>query len=346
MSRFSVLARVLRHPVRAPLAAALVLVSGCSVQVPAAAVPAMVQAPPHRTPPRPASGPTDGGIAGCFSRQLGGAPWAARTAAATVQIYSPGMTGDSDKTGTGFVVRHSGVPGHPRNRILTAGHVPDNMIRGGGILEIASARGIRIGYADLVVRPASWTEAGPLGLTLTRGDIAVIEMRGFVPGGEAEFDSIEGIDIAPAQAAGALAGSFNSPAGIAPGASGAPVLNPAGDAIGALASSVTDSKELDGDAMWSARVNVNGGDGLWNGSWLARPDTDRKVALPSHSLSFAEPVADPRVLAELGAAGQAASARGAPRLDHPVEATIPGFPAHICVVYRGEIGPGGTAVRG
>lgn len=315
------------------------LLPGCAAppQAPAAAVTASLPREPlgaalRGTPQRE----------GCFAGQVSGAPFMTRLAAAAVHIVTP--TGKGDKLGSGFVVRNSGVPGHPRNRIVTAGHVIDDILAEGGLLQVVSSSGVRLGYADVVVRgkEARGFAADSRGIVL--GDIAVIEMRGWLPGGEAAFAAIEGVDVAAAQPSGQVEGLFSEPAGIVGGTSGSMMVDQDGEAAGVLIASATSSQELFGDPLWSARVRVPAGSPNWQ-QFTQDGAPERKVVLPARSRSFAEPISDPRILEALGQAGAAAAAPGAPRRRRIDRVAVVGYPAGDCVVYRGDVALAGTLGR-
>lgn len=268
---------------------------------------------------------------------IGTKPWAARIAAATVHIHEPAGLGD--KSGTGFVVRDSAPGGRGHLRIVTAGHVVDDILADGGLLEVASASGVRMGYAEVVDRPAPSRGRAADGRTLVRGDLAVIEMRGFFSGGEQAFDAIEGIDLGRTLPAGQMEGLFSKPSGIVAGASGSPVIDASGRVVAILIGSVTDGKGVDGDPLWSASVRFEAPNAMWYGRWLSPEGETRPVTFPSRSLSFAETLADRGVLGALGRAG--ALAAGDSLVPGYRNVTVPGYPAQVCVAYRGDMYPAG-----
>lgn len=289
---------------------------------------------------RPESHASDA-LKGCFSSQIGTAAWAGRIAASVVHIHEPSGLGDF--SGTGFVVRDSSPDGKGRNRIVTAGHVVDDIMAHGGLLEVASSSGVRIGYAAVVARPQSTIGVSADGRALTLGDLAVLEMRGFFEGGRNAYAAIEGMDLGNVLPRRQLEGIFSRPAGIVPGASGSPVLDSDGRAVGVLIGSVTSSRDLDHDVLWSANVRIDASDAMWYDRWLAKPGDTRTMVFPARSRSFAESLADVSVLSALGRAG--AVAKADPLVESVKAVTVPGFPQQVCVVYRGDMYPAGHVPR-
>lgn len=273
------------------------------------------------TPSPAAAAEPDLAYPGCFIGQLAGQAGANRAAAATLHMEV--FKKDGRYTGTGFVIRGSAA-GSGHNRIITAGHVADDILQHGGMVEAVTSNGVRIGYLDLVARPEP-QPAVVNGYRMKDNDIAVLEVRGFHPGGREAFDAIEGIDLAATRPDRIIQGEFSSPAGVAGGASGSPVLV-GGAAIGVLITSMSSSADLDGDKLWEGKVRVMGGS----------PDVagaSAEVDLPTHSVSFAEPITHPEVLAALGAAG---ARPGRPGTDFP-DTLITAMPKRACIAYRGSM---------
>ena len=258
---------------------------------------------------------------GCFAGQMPDAPHVNRAAAATlhIEVYKA----DGRYTGTAFVVKGSaGSSGH--NRILTAGHVADYILQQGGLNEAVTSNGVRIGYLDLVARPRPQRSIVGGRYPMTNNDIAVMEVRGFVDGGREAFDAIEGIDLSPIRPDSIMQGQFTTPAGINGGASGSAILAD-GAAIGVLITSASSSADLDGDSLWQSKVQVMAGN----------PDVAgqrRQVALPSRSMTFAEPITHPEILAALGAAGKPAT-----RPQTEFNTMVAAMPSGACVMYQGKM---------
>jgi len=160
-------------------------------------------------------------------------------------------------------------------------------------------------------------------------------MRGFAPGGAAAFAAIPGIELAAAQSLRPLRGRVSDPAGVDFGASGAPVLDGEGKAVGIVVRRLAlDDQE---GAMWRVRVPVGGGDpfvAVPPGGRAAR----REVRLPERSMAYVEPLSDPAALHRLGPAAQGVEILPAPDR-RAVRAVIPALPGSACVVFRGELAP-------
>lgn len=258
---------------------------------------------------------------GCFGGQLPDVANINRAAAATlhIEVYKA----DGRYTGTAFVIRGSAGPnGH--NRVVTAGHVADYILQQGGLNEAVSSNGVRIGYLDLVARPQPQRSLVGGRYPMKNNDIAVMEFRGFVDGGREAFDAIEGIDLSPIRPDSVMQGEFTQPSGINGGASGSAILVD-GAAIGVLITSASSSADLDGDKLWQSKVQVMAGN----------PDVAgqrREVSLPSRSMTFAEPITHPEILAALGAAGKPATR---PQTDFSTQ--VAAMPSGSCVLYQGKM---------
>ena len=276
---------------------------------------------------------------GCFAGELGNAPWASRIAEATVHVLEPSGDSGGTKNGSGFVIRDSAEHPGGTNRIVTAGHVVDDVMGSDGLVEVADASGRRIGYAAVVARTARSAGITADGHTLVHGDFAVVEMRGYFNGGRAVLGSIEGMDLGAALPGSAIEGLFSQPAGVVPGASGGPVVDSEGNAIAIMAGSSSDSKTVDGDPMWSSNVRFDAPDGSWAGDLFADMGSKRNVTLPARSHSFAETLGDPTVLAALGPAGQRAQSN--PRRGWFKGVSVLGFPANVCITYHADMKPMG-----
>jgi hypothetical protein len=313
--------------------AALVALAGCTAPVSAPPTPVLawsVLPSNANIPMEIGSTPSQ---AGCFAGLIPNEPWGPRIAESTVHIHTPADNGVL--SGTGFVVRDSGVDGSPRNRIITAKHVIGDTLVHGGLLEISNASGAVIGYAGVVAEAPSGKTLTDDNRILIRGDEVVLEMEAFEPGGEALFSAIRGIDLAPALPRNQLEGYFDQPAGIVGGASGSPVINSQGQAVAVLISSLVKEKDVDQDTVWSADIKLNAADALWYGREHALPGSFRSVTLPARSISFAESLEYPEITSALGNAGRAAAV--ASPVDNVMNVRIPGFPEQVCIVYRGNM---------
>lgn len=358
-SKESCMARHTRHH-RASMAAAVTLatlLAGCAVQpVPDAVgsdryiIPVAVRAaatPPPTGPAAPllaaASRRQDLSErpGGCFSGQIGQEPWSARAADATVQVLISDARGWRANS-TGFVVRGSGEPGDPENRIVTAWHSVDRATRGGhGLIAIRNAAGVSIGRAEVVARGRSGATT-TRGRSVPRGDMAVLAMRDFVAGGQAAYTAIEGVDLAIEQPGSVMTGIFERPGGIEPGASGSAVLDQQGRAIGVVIARdrVVESED---DHLWAVKVTVEGGSPVrWLGPGVAASPV-RNVTLLARSEGFALPLGDSDILGALGAAASGVTSRSS-WTDRAVieDVTIPGYPLGTCIVFRGSVTPGGV----
>lgn len=280
---------------------------------------------------------------GCFSRQIGSERWAVRAAEAAVQVLITDENGWRANS-SGFVVRASGAPGEPGNRIVTAWHSVNKALAGGqGLIAIRNSAGAPIGRAEVVARGATGFTAA-LGRSVPRGDIAVLAMRDFVTGGEAAFAAIEGVDIAPVQAGSAMTGMFERPGGIEPGASGSGILDVDGRVVGVM---IARDRPEEGSAerLWSAMVTVEGGEpSRWLAPGIAATPT-RSVKLLARAIGFALPLTDPDILGALGGAARGVTSRSSWSDRTVIEnVTVPAYPLGTCIVYRGNIGPGGSAI--
>jgi hypothetical protein len=277
--------------------------------------------------------------AGCFAQTIGNEPWSSRIAQATVHVLEPNMTGPGLRNATGFVIRDSVVTPGGTNRIVTAGHVVDDIMGSDGLVEIADSAGNRIGYAAVVARIARNAGITANGRTLVKGDFAVVEMRGFFDGAKARFQAIEGMDLGTTLPSSELQALVSQPAGVVPGSSGSPVVGPDGRVVAIMVGSTTDSATVDKDDMWSANVRMEAADGSWNGMELARMGATREVTLPARSHSYAETLAEPTILAALGPAG--ARAQNAQHSGWFKDVRVPGYPQGVCIVYHADMKPMG-----
>ncbi len=268
----------------------------------------------------------------CFANQLREEPWLPEAAASTVLVVAANGTG-ARAMSTGWVVRDSGVEGGLANAILTSLHGVQESMKD-GILAIVSSFGRPIGWAEVEVKanPRGGQTDG-LGAVIPTGDIALLRIRGFAPGGAEVYRSIRGIEIAREQHPRILRGVFSDPAGIEYGASGSPVLDGEGRAIGVMVRR-WDRNE---GGMWRAKVEVPGGNPL-DQRTVGVPPTTTTVKLPDRATAYVEPIFDPDILARLGPPGQGLALRRSGERA-PVRVVVPGFPQSTCVIFRGEVSP-------
>ena len=268
----------------------------------------------------------------CYGAHMGEEPWLPRLAASTVLLVVADGKGGT-QFATGGVVKGSGVRGGLANAIITADHAVSTAQRD-GLIAVVSPTGAAIGWATQEAAGRQYTGFdGLFGASLTRGDIAVLRMRGFARGGADLFAKMEGIEIAQRQFTMFLSGVFTSPGGIDGGASGSPVLDETGKAIGII---VSRWNKNDTD-MWGARVLVKGGVPVA----MIRPGVgpkEREIRLPERSTGYIEPILDPAILARLGAPGQNIEIQTA-RDARPIQVVIPAMPQGVCIVYRGTVTP-------
>jgi len=269
----------------------------------------------------------------CYGAHLGQEPWLARLAASTVLLVVADGKGGT-QFATGWVVKGSGVRGGLANAIITADHAVNTAQRD-GLIAVVGPTGAAIGWATQEAAGRQYTGSdGLLGVSLTRGDIAVLRMRGFARGGADIFAKMDGIEIAQRQFTMILSGVFTSPGGIGGGASGAPVLDETGKAIGIVVGRINKN---DTD-MWVARVSVKGGVPVA----MIRPGVgprEREIRLPERSTGYIEPILDPAILGRLGPPGQNIEIHTA-RDARPIQVVIPAMPQGVCIVYRGTVTPG------
>lgn len=268
--------------------------------------------------------------ASCYASHMGQEPWLAQRMASTVLL----LVANDAKTrvfATGWIVARSGAPGGMEKAIITAGHAVSS-IKENGLIGVISSSGQVIGWAGVDARGREYVRTdGILGTPLTRGDIAVIRMRGFARGGADLFSKMEGIELARQQAPRMLQGVFSSPGGIDGGASGSPVLNAQGQAIGIIVSRMDEYQ----NALWAPKVAVNGGVPVIGSSTTGTIGV-REIRLPERSVGHIEPILDANILARLGPTGQNLTVTP-PQETSPMQVVIPAMPQGVCVVYRGTV---------
>jgi hypothetical protein len=270
---------------------------------------------------------------GCFSGQMLDTAWANQAAASTVQIISFDPSGQGKAyTGSGFIVAHSGNARDGRNRILTGLHVVADALLGGGTVTIVSSSGMALGDAEIITGAVQSRQSNGL----PRGDVVVMQLKTFFPGGRGAYDKIPGLELAPAQPRRVLEGTFSNPGGIAPGTSGGPVLDSQGRVIGLLLRS--DDKAPDpyaGD--WRLKSRIHAATLTWNGSQEGGGVTPHDVVLPYKTISYAEPVVDTHVLGSLGAMGSTVNPDISGERWNFKNVEVLGFPLQACVVYKGDM---------
>lgn len=282
-------------------------------------------APNQKTAARAAMPPT-----GCYANHMGAEPWLAQRVASTVLL----LVANDAKTrvfATGWVVAKSGAPGGMEKAIITAAHAVSSL-KENGVIGVISSTGQVVGWAGVEARGREYVRTdGILGTPLTRGDIAVIRMRGFARGGAELFGKMEGIELARQQAPRMLQGVFSSPGGIDGGASGAPVLNAQGQAVGIIVSRMDEYQ----NALWAPKVAVTGGVPIVRSPTTGHTGV-REVRLPERSVGHIEPILDANILARIGPTGQNLAVTP-PQETSPMQVVIPAMPQGVCVVYRGTV---------
>ena len=268
----------------------------------------------------------------CFVNHLGEESWLPEAAASTVLVIAANGSG-GQVMATGWVVKDSSVEGGLANAILTSLHGVQESMKD-GILAIVSAFGRPIGWAEIEVKAASrGGQTDTTGAVIPTGDIALLRLRGFAPGGAEVYRSIQGIEIAREQHSRIMRGTFANPAGIDFGASGSPVLDEQGRAIGVMVRR-WDRNE---GGMWRSKVEVAGGSPLEQRR-VGHPNTTTTVNLPDKATGYVEPIFDPNLLSRLGPPGQGLIVRESSDR-RPSKVFVPGFPRNTCVIYRGEVSP-------
>ncbi len=263
--------------------------------------------------------------ASCFDGQFPPMRWAAAAASSAVRLVLTQPDGRAFGVASGVVVARSGDAADPRNRLLTAGHVLRDVASvPGSVLAVYGSDGALLGTARAAAAAAPGPafglrdRAAPSGLRF--GDIAVLRMQAFAPGGAGRFAAIPGLRLAPAQSAGLLRGDVADPAGVDPGVSGAGVLGRDGRLLGIMAAKLDDPSVQ--------QVSVLAGDPSGLGGVV--------LNLPLHAIGYATPIADPLILAALGRAGAQVRQARAPLRPSVL---IPGYPRGACVVFRAVMGP-------
>ena len=264
----------------------------------------------------------------CFANQLAGHAAEAAIVKSMVVVAVVDAGGLVKMFGSAFVVRDSGTAGEPLNRMLTAAHVVDKVPAGGAIL-LANAAGRQLGFGEVAVAQPAGRMSPEWGLEAP--EVATLTIR-LLPGMEATYRRMPGLELAPVQASRVFAGLFGSASkgGIEHGHSGGALVDDAGRVHGVLSASLTGPFEREALASYNA----------FSFDPASPASSQIQVDLPRHSISFMSPINDPRILKSLGRAGAdvhvgptaAAFADGALR----VKAV--GFPGQVCRVSEGTVG--------
>lgn len=269
----------------------------------------------------------------CFHEQLEASPWGDAIGRASVSLSVLDGGGKVVGFGSGMVVRGSGMPGDPHNRIVTARHVSDPLAAGPGrFVSILSSAGVTLGSATL----AAIADPAPMEGAVRGGDVAVLRMTSFPGGDPTGYDAIEGMDLAPVQSRAVLTMEASGP-GIGIGASGGGVVAADG-LMGVVTSRLPD---LPGPAVELPFVRIEEARKAGSLGAAVRP-----LSLPVQSRGYMEPLRSPAVLAALNGAGAQVSVSEEPL--PAMEAVVAAFPGGGCVAYEGTVEayvPGSPAHR-
>ena len=219
-------------------------------------------------------------------------------------------------TGTGWIARDSGDANNPYNRIITARHVVAPVSQIG----IVASDGTYLG----TVIAASKSHTGlndDNGSIAVTNDLAVLEIQSLTKEGQHVFPTLKGIPIARIQSPGLMHGDFN---GIDHGASGAPVINGHGEAIGVL----TQGAEIVGGPLQQVQAT----DEVWNESENRFDVVRDTVNLPKSNYAWIDTLDSEDLTFAVGMAGTGIRDH---RLD--TNAIIAGFPWRKCMVYHGHV---------
>lgn len=218
--------------------------------------------------------------------------------------------------GTAFIVADSAAaPGAP-NRLLTAAHVVARALEapGDAAIRLALPDGTPVGTARVAATARPWNPLAALDPAWS--DQAILALAHFdSPAAEAAFRSAPGLSPARRQPMGALLDlRLAGGRGIAPGMSGAPVLGAEGRVRGILV-----QRRIE-DWSGSAAADVPA---LRRGHGAARLQAARE--------GWAQPLAAPAILAELGPAGRAVEPLSMAG-DQDLGVLAPGYPGGRCAV--------------
>ena len=271
----------------------------------------------------------------CFAPGRGNKEWEPRAGAAVVQVMM--ITPEGRSVGSGTVIRNSFQIAGGGNAILTAMHVVEGAATGapGTAIGIVSTNGEPIGWAEVVARGNTGRERDrSIIRNFYRGDVAVLRIRGFVMNGESIFKAIEGVDVRPSLNTTVLRGEISNPAGTNPGISGAGALDEQGRIFGVVIRRAAQNNQ---EGVWKIKgIKKSYPDPMFtpssNGTRI-----NGDVTLPQSSETFVEPLLHPEVLAALGNAADDIRIQDAG--EETLDTMMMGFPAGICVTYRGKLSP-------
>ena len=125
-------------------------------------------------------------------------------------------------------------------------------------------------------------------------EVATLTIR-LLPGMEATYRRMPGLELAPVQANRVFAGLFGSASkgGIEHGHSGGALVDDVGRVHGVLSASLTGPFEREALASYNA----------FSFDPASPASSQIQVDLPRHSISFMSPINDPQILKSLGRAG-------------------------------------------
>jgi hypothetical protein len=264
----------------------------------------------------------------CFANQLAGHAAEAAIVRSMVVLAVVDAGGMVTMFGSAFVVRNSGSAGEPLNRMLTAAHVVDKVPPGGAIL-LANAAGRQLGFGKVAVAQPAGRMSPEWGLEAP--EVATLTIR-LLPGMQATYRRMPGLELAPVQASRVFAGLFGSASkgGIEHGHSGGALVDDAGRVHGVLSASLTGPFEREALASYNA----------FSFDPASPASSQIQVDLPRHSISFMSPINDPWILKSLGRAGADVSvgSHAAAFADGALRVRAVGFPGQVCRVSEGTVG--------
>jgi len=264
----------------------------------------------------------------CFANQLAGHAAEAAIVKSMFVVAIVDARGEVQMFGSAFVVRDSGTVGEPLNRMLTAAHVVDNVPAGGAIL-LANAAGRQLGFGEVAVAQPAGRMSPEWGLEAP--EVATLTIR-LLPGMQATYRRMPGLELAPVQASRVFAGLFGSASkgGIEHGHSGGALVDDAGRVHGVLSASLTGPFEREALASYNA----------FSFDPASPASSQIRVDLTRHSISLMSPINDPWILKSLGRAGADVHVgpTAAAFADGAVRVKAVGFPGQVCRVSEGTVG--------
>jgi hypothetical protein len=187
---------------------------------------------------------------------------------------------------------------------------------------VMSSAGDILGRAKFIASATPWNPSE--GDNPAIQDIAVMEFEPNTAASAEYWRNIPGLTVADVQRQDSiLTGTFNDPAGIDLGASGAPILNHSGQVIG-LITKITLRNRQDVPVEF---VPIPGSP-LW---WPFRPH------LPQETTAFGDTISSPDILTALGPAGQNVSTSSAQERTTNISVVTAGYPQRLCSVIRGQM---------